>query len=274
MIISSDGLMLTNYHVVSGSEDVQITVSDTGKTYTAHVLGHDATHDIALLQIDDAKDLETVTTNTKKLQIGDEVSAVGNGSGQGYLTQLDGSVLALGETITATDAASPTDGEVLTDLIVTDADVVPGYSGGPLFNSDGEVVGITTAASRGTTSDQVNGYAVPISTALDIADQIKSGKPSDTVRIGKNPALGVTVANGTTSGARIVEVLEGSAAAQAGIVADDTVTALDGTPITTSSMLSELVKEHEVGDVVTLTVVGVDGTQREVQVTLAESTVN
>lgn len=275
MILTSDGLMITNYHVVSGSEEVQITISDTGETYTAQVLGHDATHDIALLQIDDAKNLDTVKTNTKQLKIGDEVSAVGNGSGQGYLTQLDGSVIALDETITATDAASPTDGEVLTGLIVTDADVVPGYSGGPLFNSDGEVVGVTTAASRGVTSDQVNGFAVPIATALDIADQIKSGKPSDTVRIGRNPALGVTVANGTTSGgARIVEVLEGSAADQAGIVPDDTVIALDGTAITTSGMLSGLVKEYEVGDVVTLTVIGADGMQREVQVTLAESTVN
>ncbi len=274
MIISSDGLMITNYHVVSGSEDVQVTISDTSETYTAHVLGHDATHDIALLQIEGAKDLETVKTNTKKLQVGDEVSAVGNGSGQGYLTQLDGSVIALDETITATDAASPTDGEVLTGLIVTDADVVPGYSGGPLFNSKGEVVGITTAASRGVTTDQVNGYAVPISTALDIADQIKSGEPSDTVRIGRNPALGVTIANGTASGARIVEVLEGSAAAQAGIVPDDTIVALDGTPITTSGMLSGLVKEYEVGDVITLTIVGADGAQRDVQVTLAESTVN
>ena len=274
MIISSDGLMLTNYHVVSGSEDVQVTVADTGKQYTANVIGHDATHDIALLQIQDAKDLDTVKTSTKKLQVGDEVSAVGNGSGQGYLTQLDGSVVATNETITATDAASSTDGEVLTGLIVTDADVVPGYSGGPLFNSDGEVVGITTAASRGVTSDQVNGYAVPVSTALDIADQIKAGKSSDTVRIGKNPALGVTVANGTSSGARIVEVLKGSAADAAGIVPDDTVIAVDGTAISTSSMLSGLVKEYEVGDVITLTVVGTDGTQREVQVTLAESTVN
>ncbi len=275
MILSSDGLVLTNYHVVSGSETVQITLADTGEEYTAQVLGHDATADVAVLQIEGAKDLPTVSTNTASLQIGDAVSAVGNGSGQGYLTQLDGSVIGLDETITATDAASPTDGEVLTGLIATDADVVPGYSGGPLFNSDGEVVGMTTAASRGNTSAQVDGYAVPISQALDIVDQVVSGNPtSDTVVIGRNPALGVTVASGNTPGARIVEVLEGSAADDAGIVADETVIALDGTAITDPSMLSGLVKEHGIGDVVTLTVVGIDGSQREVQVTLGESTVN
>ena len=275
MILDSDGLVLTNYHVVSGSETVQLTLADTGEEYTAQVLGHDATHDVAVLQIEGAEDLPTVSTNTDDLQMGDAVSAVGNGSGQGYLTQLDGSITGLNETITASDAASPTDGEVLTGLIATDADVVPGYSGGPLFNSDGEVVGITTAASRGNTSDQVNGYAIPVSTALDIADQVVSGNPtSDTVIIGRNAALGVTVASGNTPGALIVEVLEGSAADEAGIVADETVVALNGTAITDPSMRSGLVKEHRIGDVVTLTVVGPDGGQRDVQVTLAESTVN
>ncbi len=275
MILSEDGLVLTNYHVVSGSETVQITIADTGQEYTAQVLGHDATADVAVLQIEGAKNLPTVSTNTAKLSMGDAVSAVGNGSGQGYLTQLDGTVTGLNETITATDAASPSDGEVLTGLIATDADVVPGYSGGPLFNSDGEVVGMTTAASRGTTADQVDGYAVPVSDALDIVDQVVSGNPtSDTVIIGRNPALGVTVAAGNTPGASIVEVLEGSAADQAGIVADETVIALNGTAITDPSMLSGLVKEHQIGDVVTLTVVGLDGAQRDVQVTLSESTVN
>lgn len=274
MILDENGLVLTNYHVVSGSETVQITIADTGEEYKAEVIGHDATADVAVLQIENAKDLPTVTTNTTQPQMGDVVSAVGNGSGQGFLTQLDGSVIGLNETITASDEVS-SDGEVLTGLIATDADVVPGYSGGPLFNKDGEVIGMTTAASRGNSSSEVDGYAVPISDALNVVDQVVSGNPtSDSVVIGKNAALGVTVAAGNTPGARVVEVLEDSAADRAGIVADETIVALDGTAINDSGSLSALVKEHSIGDVVTLTVIGTDNSQRDVQVTLGESTVN
>ena len=204
------------------------------------------------------------------------MSAIGNGSGQGYLTELQGEVTGLDQTITAMDEMSPSsDGEVLTGLIATDADVVPGYSGGPLVNKSGEVVGITTAASQGTTSEQVSGYAVPIATAMDIVNQITSGNvTSDTIVLGRNPALGVTVAGGNVPGAQIVEVLKGSAADEAGLKEGDTVTAVDGTAITDASMLSSLIKEYQIGDTVTLKVTGQDGTERDVDVTLSESSVN
>ena len=134
---------------------------------------------------------------------------------------------------------------------------------------------MTTAASQGTTSEQVSGYAVPISTALDIADQISSGNiTSDTIVMGKSAALGVTVAGGNTPGAQIVEVLEGSAAADAGLTEGDTITALDGNPVNNASVLSSLVKEYEIGDTVTLDVTTQDGSQKQVDVKLGESTVN
>lgn len=276
MILDSDGLILTNYHVVTGSETVSVTVSDTGEEYEAEVLGHDAVRDVAVLQITDGSGFDTVQTDTAGLSEGDAVSAIGNGSGQGYLTELQGSVTGLDQTITAMDEmSSSSDGEVLTGLISTDADVVPGYSGGPLVNESGAVVGMTTAASQGTTSEQVSGYAVPISTALDIADQISSGNiTSDTIVMGKSAALGVTVAGGNTPGAQIVEVLEGSAAADAGLTEGDTITALDGNPVNNASVLSSLVKEYEIGDTVTLDVTTQDGSQKQVDVKLGESTVN
>ena len=135
MILDSDGLILTNYHVVTGSETVSVTVSDTGEEYEAEVLGHDAVRDVAVLQMTDGSGFDTVQTDTADLSEGDAVSAIGNGSGQGYLTELQGSVTGLDQTITAMDEMSASsDGEVLTGLISTDADVVPGYSGGPLVN--------------------------------------------------------------------------------------------------------------------------------------------
>lgn len=276
MILNSDGLILTNYHVVSGSETVTVSIADTGEQHEAEVLGHDATRDVAVLQITDGSDFDTVSIGDSDLAKGDAVSAIGNGSGQGYLTELLGEVTGLDQTITAMDEMSPSsDGEVLTGLIATDADVVPGYSGGPLMNENGEVVGVTTAASQGNTSEQVSGYAVPIATAMDIADQITSGDvTSDTIVVGRNPALGVTVAGGNTAGAEIVEVLEGSAAAEAGVKEGDTVTALDGKAITDPGTLSSLVKEYSIGDTVTLDVTGADGTERQVDVKLSESTVN
>ncbi|MGO1637965.1 MAG: S1C family serine protease, partial [Ancrocorticia populi] len=276
MILDSDGLILTNYHVVTGSETVSVTVSDTGEEYEAEVLGHDAVRDVAVLQITDGSGFDTVQTDTADLSEGDAVSAIGNGSGQGYLTELQGSVTGLDQTITAMDEMSASsDGEVLTGLISTDADVVPGYSGGPLVNESGAVVGMTTAASQGTTSEQVSGYAVPISTALDIADQISSGNiTSDTIVMGKSAALGVTVAGGNTPGAQIVEVLEGSAAADAGLTEGDTITALDGNSVNNASVLSSLVKEYEIGDTVTLDVTTQDGSQKQVDVKLGKSTVN
>lgn len=273
MIIDSSGIVITNYHVVSDSETVTLTIADSGKQYSATVLGHDATNDVAVLQITGGSDFDTVTTNTDTVKAGQQVSALGNGSGQGYLTQLDGTVTGLDQTITAQDSSSASGGETLTGLIETDADVVAGYSGGPLMNSDGEVIGITTAASTGNTSADISGYAIPIATALDIAQKVLAGESSDTIVIGRDPALGVMISDGQT-GVTIVQVLTGSGAEAAGLVAGDVITAIDGTAVSSASALSDAVLSHSVGDSVALTVTGTDGTSSTVNVTLGESSVN
>ncbi|MGM7669620.1 S1C family serine protease [Microbacterium sp. A93] len=272
MVVSADGLALTNYHVVDGSSEVEVTVADTGETLVASVVGRDAAHDVAVLQLQDASGLDTISVDSSGVDSGDDVAAVGNGSGQGYLTAVSGAVTGLDQSISAESLG---DTEDLTGLIATEADVVPGYSGGPLVDDDGQVVGMSTAASVGETSEQVNGFALQVTEALDIADQIVAGTESDSVQVGASGALGVTVTDSPgVEGALVVEAAPGSAAESAGLVAGDTVTALDGTEVADSAELSDQVGSLDPGDTVTLAWTDADGTEHTDSVDLGESTVN
>ncbi|MFC7401650.1 S1C family serine protease [Citricoccus sp. GCM10030269] len=276
MVLRSDGLAMTNYHVVDGSSEVEVTVADTGETYTASVVGRDATHDVAVLQVQDASDLETVSVDASGVDTGEEVAAVGNGSGQGYLTAVSGTITGQDQSISA---ESIEDTEDLTGLIETDADVVPGYSGGPLVDDDGQIIGMSTAASTGRTSEQVNGYAIGITEALDIADQIAAGTESDSVQVGASGALGVTVENARSSqatgaGAVIVDVSPGSAAESAGLAAGDVISAVDGTEVSDASELSEHVQSMDPGDTVDVEWTDAAGEEHSATVELDESTVN
>lgn len=279
MILSSDGYVLTNYHVVEASTKVQVTDSTTGKKYTATVVGRDSTHDVALLKLENASGLQTVKTASGSVSKGDTVHAVGNASGEGYLRKLSGSVTATQQSIT-TQSELTSEGEKLSNLIETDADVVPGYSGGALVNDAGEVVGMTTAASSGNTSATVDGYAIPISEALSIAEQIKNGQSSDTVQIGRGAALGISVLSSDTGqvgggyGVTVQEIIDGGAVAKSGLKADDTIIGLDGQSVKSYAALKEILAGHQPGDKVELTWLNSDGAQKSATVTLGESSVN
>ncbi|WP_394162674.1 S1C family serine protease [Galactobacter valiniphilus] len=279
MILSSDGYVLTNYHVVEASTKVQVTDSTTGKKYTATVVGRDATHDVALLKLENASGLQIVKTASGSVSKGDTVHAVGNASGEGYLRKLSGSVTATQQSIT-TQSELTSEGEKLSNLIETDADVVPGYSGGALVNDAGEVVGMTTAASSGNTSATVDGYAIPISEALSIAEQIKNGQSSDTVQIGRGAALGISVLSSDTGqvgggyGVTVQEIIDGGAVAKSGLKANDTIIGLDGKTVRSYAALKEILAGHQPGDKVELTWLNSDGAQKSATVTLGESSVN
>lgn len=279
MILSSDGTVLTNYHVVEGSTEVKVTDSTTGKTYTGSVVGHDATHDVAVVKLENASGLKTVETNTDGIDQGQAVAAVGNASGEGYLRKLTGSVTATDQSIT-TEAEATSSGEKLDNLIETDADVVPGYSGGALVNEDGQVVGMTTAASSGTTSDTVDGYAIPISEALEIAQKIEDGDSSDTIQIGRGAALGISVLSSDSGqvgggyGVTVNGLVDGGAAKDSGISAGDTIIELDGQAVKSYSALKEILAQHQPGDKVSLTWLDSSGKQQTKSITLGESTVN
>ncbi|MCT2088104.1 S1C family serine protease [Micrococcus terreus] len=272
MVLSQDGLAVTNYHVVEDSSEVTVTVADTGRRYTAVVLGRDSRHDVAVLQLEDADGLTTVSIDEQIPRRGDLTAAVGNGGGQGYLTAVTGEVTGLDRSIMA-GSEIPDDCSRLTGLIETEADVVPGYSGGPLVNDDGQVVGVTTAASRGETAREVDGYAIPITVALGVVDQVLSGEETETVSIGVDGALGIMVST-VDGAARIEEVTEGSAAEKLGLRAGDTVLRVDGEEVVSSKELADLVNDRNAGDTVTVEWRTSDGEPRQGQAVLQEAVVN
>ena len=207
LVITGDGIVVTNHHVVEGATKIGVTDPANGKTYAATVLGYDATHDVAVLQLTDASGLATVTTDRRESTEGEQITSVGNAEGQGSLTAADGTVTDSSTAITVTED----DGSQahLSDLIEVDADVVSGDSGGALLDSEGEVIGMNVAASSG--GADVSGYAIPIDTVLDVAAKIIAGKETGDIEIGYAAALGVQV-NGSDS-TRVVGVVDGGAAA-------------------------------------------------------------
>ena len=147
MVINADGLVLTNNHVIEDSTKITATVTSTGKTYPARVVGYDQTGDVALIQLQNASGLTTVPIgNSSSVKAGEAVVAMGNAEGQGTITATAGHVTALNQTITASDEAGSTTSETLYGMIQTNADIVPGDSGGPLASSAG-VIGMDTAGN-------------------------------------------------------------------------------------------------------------------------------
>jgi S1-C subfamily serine protease len=275
-VLSSDGIVLTNHHVVAGATSIQVTDLGNGKTYTAKVLGYDRSHDIAVLKLSNASGLTTAPLgDSSTVSVGDAVVAVGNALGKGGApTAVAGSVTALNQSITATDSENGT-AEQLTGLIQTDAPIQPGDSGGSLVSSDAKVIGIITAGSTSGTQDQTatQGFAIPIATARSIANQIIDGKSSSTVHVGGTAFLGLQVSGGTpfsTGGVLVAGTVAGSAAEQAGIGAGDVITSLGGQATTTADVLKTVLDAHHPGDKLTVGWTDQAGSSHSATVTLTD----
>ncbi len=279
MVLTSDGLILTNNHVIEDSTEITVTVAETGETYTATVVGTDSEDDVALLQLEDASGLTTVTLDDDgDPVVGDDITAVGNAEGGGVLMAADGSVTELESSVT-TSSEYTIEGETLDGMIEFQADVVSGDSGGALLDDEGEVVGMTTAASTGLATTVA--YAVPIDDALAIVDQILAGDESDGVEIGYPAFLGIGLSressvtmpgqsSAAVDGVEVGYVYDDTAAAAAGLVAGDVITAIDGTTVTSGTELSEAISGYEPGDSVTLTWTDSAGDSQTATVTLGE----
>jgi len=208
IVLTSNGEVLTNNHVVRGATSIKVTDVGNGRTYTAKVVGYDATKDVAVIQLQNASGLTTANLgDSSSVQSGDAVTALGNAGGKGGTPSVaTGAVTALNQSITASDEGSGANSEQLTGLIETNADIQPGDSGGALVNSYGQVIGMNTAASSGTQfqsesgqSAAVQAYAIPIDNAESIAKQIEAGQGSSTVHIGATAFLGIE-SDGSSSG--------------------------------------------------------------------------
>ncbi len=273
MVLTSNGVVLTNNHIVEGETQISVRDVGNGRTYRATVLGYDRSQDVAVLRLSGASGLKTITTGASGLvTVGDGVVAVGNAQGAGGTpSHAGGKITALDQSIAAQDEVSGT-AEQLTGLFETNAAIVPGYSGGALVNTAARVVGMVTAASEGYQfgSNASQGYAIPIATARQVATQIVTGKGSDTVHIGATPFLGVHVMSTATGaeGAVIVSVVSGGPADVAGLSNGDTITAINGVPVTSPESLTDELLRLSPGSTVQVQYVDPSGQASSVDVTL------
>jgi S1-C subfamily serine protease len=198
MVLSANGLVLTNNHVVKGSTRVTVQLVMNGRKYAAQVVGTDNAQDVALLKLTGASGLKTVQVgDSKKVRLGDAVVALGNAGGtNGTPTVTNGTITSLNKSITASDAGSGTS-ERLTGMFQTNAPIAEGDSGGALANSSGQVIAMNTAANSqnigGAGTSQ--GFSIPIDRALTIARQIAAGHGSSTIQIGQPAFIGIAIAS-------------------------------------------------------------------------------
>ena len=254
-ILTSDGYIATNCHVVSGATAVQVTLNN-GKSYEAEIVGSDADYDIAVLKVDpgDTPLKPVVLGSSDELTVGEDVSTIGNPLGELTFSMSRGIVSCLNREINLNGTPF--------NMIQVDTAINPGNSGGPLFNSYGEVVGIVTAktssAGNGTAAEGL-GFAIPIDDVMNmLKDIMENGQ------VTSHAYMGVTMEDvsrhaetGVRSGAYLVEVTENGPAAQAGLQAGDVITMLGTSTITSSSDLKSAVgsKSYVAGDTATVTFV-------------------
>lgn len=280
IVLTSDGTVLTNHHVVAGSTALKVAVAGTTKYYSADVVGYDASHDVAVIKLRDASGLTTAPLgDSSSVKVGDTVIGLGNAGGLGGKPiAAGGSVTGLDKDITAMDSENGVS-EQLSGLIETDANIKPGDSGGALVSAEGKVIGMVTAGSVSSTrglSTTTDGYAIPINQALAIAQDIRDGKSTSTNHLGSSAFLGITVSSSTagrSTGVTIAGVVDGSAAAQAGLSAGDRITKLDGKAVTTNASLRSLIAPHHPGDTVSITWVDTTGASHTADITFGSGPV-
>jgi S1-C subfamily serine protease len=277
MVLTADGEVLTNNHVVQGATSISATVVSTGKTYKASVVGTDPSHDVAVIKLEDASGLTPIALgDSSTVAVGDAVTAVGNAGGRGgQPTVAPGHVVALDQEITASDrdGSNP---EQLTNLIQVDANLQPGESGGPLYDSQGKVIGIDTAggATRSFRAGTGEGYAIPINDALAVAQQIQAGIESDTITIGLPGFLGVTLTPDDNDSALVGRVESGLPADDIGIQAGDVLTNIGGKAINKSGDVRVALHGHHGGDKVSVSWTDSSGGKHKATATLVDGPAN
>ncbi len=270
IVLTRTGEVLTNNHVIRGETDLRVIDPSTGKSYPATVVGYSVARDVAVLQVTGATNLHPVSIgNSANAKVGQKVTAVGNAQGRGGApAAAKGKITRLRASITAQDSAGIP--EQLTGLIRIDAALQPGDSGGPLLNAAGRVIGMNTAANTSLGSRE--GFAIPINAALALAKQITAGLASTVVHIGTTAFLGVGVSatsDPATGGAVVLAIVPGSPAEQLGLVEGDTITSIDGQPVSNFGSVSSLLLQHTAGDTIALAWIDASGAAQTANVQTA-----
>lgn len=265
-IVGSDGLIVTNKHVVSDPDAKYRVITSDDKTHDVVKIYRDPANDIAIIKIDQNGLQPVEMGNSDSIKVGQLAIAIGTALGEFRHTVTTGVISGVGRGI---EAGGPFEGYVerLDNVIQTDAAINPGNSGGPLLNSSGQVVGINTAIAG---NGENIGFAIPINVVKDALDNFNATGQFN------RPFLGVqyrmitrelSVVNEVPEGAYVMDVVEGSAADRGGVEPEDIITKIDGSRVTTDNDLAQNISKKKVGDVMDLTIWR-DGKERNVKVTL------
>ncbi len=270
-VITSDGYILTNYHVIEDADSIQVAFVD-GTTYDATLVGGESENDIAVLKIDATGLTPVIIGDSDNVKVGEQVVAIGNPLGELTFSMTSGIVSAKDRSITMEN------GNVM-NMIQTDTAINNGNSGGPLFDMYGQVIGITSAKLSGSSSSEATieglGFAIPINDIKDMVTDIMengyvTGKPYMGVTVSTVPES-ISQRYGMSQGALVESVDENSCAAKAGLQKGDIITAIDGKTVISSAELVEAKKTYKAGDTVTLEVER-NGEKLELSLTFDEDT--
>ena len=267
VIISEDGYIVTNNHVIDGAEKITVTTKD-GTAYDATLVGTDSETDIALLKVEATGLQAAVIGNSSDLQVGDTAVVIGNPLGQLGGTVTSGIISALDRDITLNG--------VNMSLLQTNAAINPGNSGGGLFNDKGELVGIVVAKSGGTTSDGTTieglGFAIPIDDVKDVIQELSTNG-----YVTGRPSLGVNLVDITNEQTAMmyrvnqlgVYVLQSTNEAN-NLQSGDCIVSVDGTAVSSADEVKSIIQDHAVGDILSIVIIR-DGKTMTVEATLQES---
>ncbi len=276
MIVTSDGYIITNKHVIDGARSVQV-ITDSGDTYdNVTIVGTDPLNDVAYLKVSGVSDLPTIPLgDSKTIAVGQPVLAIGNALGAYQNSVTQGIIGGTGRSIQAGDS-SGNNIEYLTDMLQTDAAINPGNSGGPLVNAAGEVIGINTAVS---TDAQGLGFAIPISAVKGMLNNIIDNGRAERAYLGLSyititsevaKEFDLSVSQGAyvhSDNSRQSAIVTGGPAAKAGIKDGDIISKINGVQVGRAGSISTLIGEYKVGDVVLVTIIR-DGSEMTINVTL------
>ena len=267
-VISSDGYIVTNYHVIDGASTIKVTFYD-GSVYDAKLVGGEQTNDVAVLKIEATGLTPVIIGDSDAANVGQSVTAIGNPLGELTFSQTAGIISAKDRTVTMSDGTK-------LNMLQTDCTINSGNSGGPLFNSYGEVIGITSAkySNNGSSSATIEGigFAIPINDVVNIIQDLiehgyVTGKPSVGIRM--EEVEDGALRYGIPDGAEVAAILKGSCAERAGLQVGDIITAVGETTVESRSELKDAITNYRAGDTVTFTVYR-DGQTLTLQLTLDE----